>query len=121
MESTTPNQKLPAIKNIILLNSDEGTAAQSNKDEGADGSDVVKEALANQNYVFVPFADGGLFRYRENPNKPGTWVLIDSQNVPVAVTGDKAIADFLCRAAHCLVATIRTMRESKIVAPNGKV
>lgn len=48
----------------------------------------------------VPWPDDSLFRAAENPERPGTWLLVDGSRNIFGVVRDGMTAEIICRATH---------------------
>lgn len=66
----------------------------------AAGNIQPESAADAAKYIVQPFPDNTVFRYTENPQKPGTYVLIDSSNSLVAAAVNLGVAQILCEGAR---------------------
>lgn len=68
------------------------------------------------------FPDGGIFKFTPHPTEAGRFVLYGSDNVPVAVVSNAAIADLLCNAVQMLfsaVAARQSLTDEELAANNA--
>ncbi len=66
----------------------------------ASGKVVHDPSTVSPKYVVTPFPDGTVFRYADNPQKPGTYFLVDSNGTAVGIATNLGVAQILCEGAR---------------------
>lgn len=64
----------------------------------------------------VPWPDDSLFRAAPNPERSGTWLLVDGGQNVIGVVRDGMCAEIICRATHYLNRAIK-QHQAEIVPP----
>lgn len=103
-----PNRPTPSPGAPLILNQ---PAAAPSKIIQTDASGrIIKEPVKEENLTLQPFSNGALFCYGPSGKPDGSCVMMDANNLPVALVKNAFIADFLCRGAHLFFVHLKEMQ-----------
>lgn len=71
---------------------------------------ITKEPAKEENLTLKLFSNGALFCYGPTGKPDGSCVMMDANNLPVALVKNAFIADFLCRGAHLFFVHLKEMQ-----------